>query len=131
MKIISVNNPENFVCHIQVIMTNMDQGRKVGVDISRIYTDYDSNIIGPHMNTILTDEGRNKDSNTGLDKYSKPDIDTTKWSKFLLNDPLNLNINPPNCIFVQKYYGTPITLPKDRKESQPSIISHKKVNITE
>ena len=42
-------------------------GRKLGLDISRVYIDYDSNIMGHHRNAILPNEGGNK--------FSKPDID--------------------------------------------------------
>ena len=45
-KHISLVTPEDkFLCHAQVITTSRDQGRKCGLDISRISTYYDSNII--------------------------------------------------------------------------------------
>ena len=77
-KISLVTPGEKFVCHAQVIMNIRDQGRKLGLDISRFSTDYDSNIIGHHRNTLPPDEGNNKVSNPDIDTASKPNIDITQ-----------------------------------------------------
>ena len=110
-------------------MAIRDQGRKLGLDISRAYTYYDSNVIGHHRKVLLPDEGSNNVSKPDLDNDSKPNIDITQCAKYLLNDPLNPN--SPSSNFSCKYYGTPKTLPKDMKESQPGGISRKEVNIPE
>ena len=51
---------ENFVCNVQIIMTSRYQGRKLGLDISRISTDHYSHIIGRYSNALLPDKGGNK-----------------------------------------------------------------------
>ena len=89
----------------------------MGLDISRISKDYNSNIIGRHRNMFIVNEGRNKASNTYL--Y------TTNCSKLIYNDLLNLNINRQGSIFERKCYGKIITLKKDRKEIQPVVTSRK------
>ena len=95
----------------------MYQREKLGLDISSISTDNDSNIIGCHSNGLLTNEGRNKVSNPDLDTASKPDIDITKCTQYIYNNPLNLNLNTSSSNFSFRDYGTPTTPPKDRKES--------------
>ena len=67
-KIILVTPKDRFVRNFQVIITNRDQGRKVGLDISRFFTDYDSNIIGNPHNTLLNDERWERAFNNDLDK---------------------------------------------------------------
>ena len=114
-----------FYCHAQVIITRRDQGRKVDLEISRVSTYYDSNIIGRHRISLLPYEGRNKDYKPDIDTYSKPDIDSTKCTKYLLNDPLNLNIKPPGSNLTKKYNGIPIIPPKYINGSQPGGISCK------
>ena len=59
-------------------MTSRDQGRKLRLDIYRIFTDHNSNITGHHRNTLLPDEGSNKVSKTDLDTASKPNLDITQ-----------------------------------------------------
>ena len=54
-----VTPKETFFCHAQVIMTSRDWGRNMGLEISRFFTDYDCNIIGPHSNALVPDEVRN------------------------------------------------------------------------
>ena len=66
--VILVTPKSKFVWHDEVIMTIRNKGRNLGLDISWVSKDYDSNIIGCHSNVILPDEGSNK--------VSKPDIDT-------------------------------------------------------
>ena len=114
-----VNPEEKFVCHAQVIMTRRNQGGKLVLNISIISTDYDSNIIGRHRNTLLPDEGSNMVSKPYLNTASKTDIDITQYDKYLLNELLNPNINSPSSNFSCKDYGTLTTLTKDRKETQP------------
>ena len=100
----------------------------MGLDKYRIYTDYDSSIIGLHRNYLLPDEGSNKVFKPDLDMASKPYLDIIKCNKYLFNDPFNININTPSSDFKFKYYGTPINLPKDRKEIQPVEISQNEGN---
>ena len=126
-----VTPEDRFVCHAQFIMTSRDQGRKLGLDISRIFTDHNFNIIGRHMNTLLPDEGSNKVSKPDLDVDSKHNIDITHFSKYLCNDPLNPNTNAPSSNCTCKDYVTHTTPPKDRKESQPGRISCKEGNRSE
>ena len=53
---ISLFTPEDrFVWHAQFITTSRYRGRKLGLDISRISTDHNSNIIGCHRNKLLPD----------------------------------------------------------------------------
>ena len=59
-KITLVILEDKFVCHDQVIMTSKYQRRKLRLDIYRIYTYHDSDIIGCHRNALLPDEGINK-----------------------------------------------------------------------
>ena len=81
------NTPEEiFVCHAQVIMTIRDQGSKLGLDILRVSTDYDSNIIGHYRNALPPDEGSNKVSNPDNYTASKPNLGTTQCAKYLLNE---------------------------------------------
>ena len=40
-------------------MTSRDWVRNMGLEISRVSTDYDFNIIGPHRNALVPDEVRN------------------------------------------------------------------------
>ena len=77
-----------FVSPSQAIKINKDQGRKEGLktprvrlDISMIYTDYDSNIKGCHRNAILPDEGSNNIPNTDLDTASKSNIAISQFAK--------------------------------------------------
>ena len=102
----------------------------MGLDISKIYTDHDSNIIGCHRNALLPDEGSNTVYNPYLDTASKPNLGITKCDKYLFNDLLNLNINTPSYKFEYKDYGTPKSLPKDMKETQLGGISFKEDNRT-
>ena len=43
---------EKFVCHVQVVTTSRYQERNLGLDISSISTDHDSNIIYCHRNAL-------------------------------------------------------------------------------
>ena len=90
-------------------------GGELGPEISRIYTDRDSDITGRHRNALLPDEGGNKFYKLDIDTSSKINIDITHCSKYLFNDPLNQNLSTPSSNFAFKDYGTPTTLPKDRK----------------
>ena len=113
---ISLVTPEDkFVCHAQVIITNRDQGRKLGPDTSRIYTDHDYNIIGFHRKALLTDDIINKVYNPDIDMSSKPNIEITQCAKYLFNETLNLSTNTPSSNFSCTDYVTHTTLPKDRK----------------
>ena len=89
-----VTTEDNFVCHAQVIMTIRDQGSELVIDIYRIYTDYDSSIIGLHRNYLLPDEGSNKVFKPDLDMASKPYLDIIKCNKYLFNDPFNQYQHP-------------------------------------
>ena len=80
-KISFVSPEDKFVCNAQVIMAKRGQGRKLGLDTSRIFIDYDSNIIGRHRNTLLPVEGSNKVSKPGLDTASKYNLETTQCAK--------------------------------------------------
>ena len=120
-----------FVCHAQVIVSSRDQGIKLGIDISIIFIDYYSNVIDRHRNAFFTDEERNKASNPDLYMASKTDIEINQWAKYLLNEPLNPNLNTASSNFAWKDYGIPETLPKYSKESQPGRISHKDGNRLE
>ena len=131
-KQISLVTPEDkFYCRYQLIITSRDQWRKVKLDISRVSTYYDSNILDRHRTAFLTNEGRNKAYNPDPDKDSTPDLDITQCTKKLFNDPLNLNIKPPSSNFSKKDNGTPIIPPKYRKGSQPGRISYKEGNRTD
>ena len=130
-KVSLVTSENRFVCHTEGIMNSRDQGRKLGLDISRVSIDYNSNIIGHHNNMLIPDEGSNKVSKPDLDTASKPNLDITQCAKYLFNDPLNLNLSTPSSNFVCKYYGTPITPPKDSKYIQPGVNSCKEGNIHE
>ena len=66
-----VSPKEKFVCHAQVIVSSRYQRRKLGLDISRIFIDYDSNVIDQHRNALLSDEERNKASSPDLDMDSR------------------------------------------------------------
>ena len=57
---ILVTPEDTFACYSQVITTIRNPGRKSELDISWVYTDYDSNIIVPHRNAVLPDEGRDE-----------------------------------------------------------------------
>ena len=116
-KIGFVTTEDKFICYAQVIITNRDQGRKLGPDISIIFTDHDSNIIGFHRNALFPDEGGNKVSNPDLDTASKHNLDITQCANYLFNDPFNIDLDTPSSNFSCKDYGTPTTPPKDRKES--------------
>ena len=59
-KIGLVTSEDKFVCNVQVIMIIRYQGRKLGLDISRISTDHYSHIIGRYSNALLPDKGSNK-----------------------------------------------------------------------
>ena len=65
----------------------------MGLDISRISTYHDSNIIGLRRNALLPDEGINKVSNPDIDMVFLNNIDITQCDKYLSNDTLNININ--------------------------------------
>ena len=54
-KIRLITPEDKFLCHAQVIMTSRDQWRKLGLDISWIYTDYDFDIIGHHRKVLIID----------------------------------------------------------------------------
>ena len=69
-----VNPKEKFVCHVQVIMTIRDQGRRLGLDISTISPDCYYNIICHHRNALLPDEGSNKVPKPDLNMASKSNI---------------------------------------------------------
>ena len=112
-KIQYFNPEEKFVCHAQVLTNRMDQGRNLGIDISSISTDCDSNIIGCHGNALLTYEGRNKVSNPDTYTYSKPDLYTTQCNKNPYNYPLSLNLNTPSSNFACKDYVTSTILTTD------------------
>ena len=58
--------------------------------VSRFPPVYDPNIMGRHRNVLFTDGGG--------DKGPKPDLDITKYSKFVFTDPLNFNL--PGFIFM-------------------------------
>ena len=108
----------------------------MGLEISRISTNYDSNIICIHRNALLPDEGKNSFSRTDLDTSSKPDLDITQCARYLFNEPLHLNINTQSYNLVCKYYVTPTIIPKDtlpnnRRMIQPGGISRKDSNILE
>ena len=111
-KIISITHKEKVVCHAQFIMNCRYQGRKLGLDISRVSTYYNSNIIGHQNNVLPSDEGSNKVSNTDIDMDSKPNISITQYAKYLFNETLNPNTNTPSSNFSHKDYGTPATLTK-------------------
>ena len=107
--------------------------------IYKVYTDYDYSIISPHRNAIITDEERNEVSNHDLDKDSKPDLFTIQCTKYLFNDPLNLNISTistPQVIILhekavvhlQPFQRIPYQNVK--KKIQPVGISHKEGNRT-
>ena len=81
IKVRLVNPESKFVCHDGGITTSRDQVRKLGLDISRVSTFYDSNIIGHYRNVILPDGESDKVSKTYLDTDSKPNIDITKCAK--------------------------------------------------
>ena len=136
-KKISLVTPENkFACYAQVITAIMNMGRNVELDIYRVSTDCYYNIIGPHINELLPDEGRNEVSKPDFDTASKHDFVITQCAKYLLHDPLNININNPGSNIAYKGYGTPTDLPKDtpqkcRKESQTGGISRYEGNIIE
>ena len=80
---------------------------------------------------VLLDEARNNNSKPDLDMVYKPDLDIAQCDKYLLNNPLNINLNPPSYNLSRKYYGMPRTLSKYRKGSQCVGISRKKGNIPE
>ena len=61
----------------------------------------------------------------------KPNIDITQCTKWIFNDPFNLNINTPSSNFLCKEYGTPTTLPNHRKESKHVWISCNEVSRPE
>ena len=130
-KVSLVTSENRFVCHTEGIMNSRYQGRKLGLDISRVSIDYNSNIIGHHNNMLIPDEGSNKVSKPDLDTASKPNLDITQCAKYLFNDPLNLNLSTPSSNFACKYYVTHTTLPKDSNQSQPGNISHKEGNRPE
>ena len=71
----------------------------MGLDISRISTYRDYNIIGYHRNVILPDEESNNFSKPGLDTTFKPNLDITQFAKYIFNDPLNLNPNTASSNF--------------------------------
>ena len=73
-KMILLYYKEVFVYNAQVIVTSRDKERKLGLYISRISTDFYSNIIGRHRNKLLPDKGRNTISKIDPDKSSKPDL---------------------------------------------------------
>ena len=112
-------------------MTIRYQGRKLGLDISRIFIDHDPNIIGHHRNALLTYEGNNNVYKPDFDMASKPNIDITQFNKYIFDDPLNININTPSSNFACQAYSTPTTLPKYRKDIQHGRVSHKDGNIPE
>ena len=96
-KNVGLVTPESkFFCHAGGIINRRDQGRTLGLDISRFSTDYDSNIIGHHRNTLLPDEGSNKVYNPDLGTSFKNNLDITQCAKYLLDDPLNINHNTPS-----------------------------------
>ena len=101
---------------------------KLGLDIYRIITYYDFNIISHHRNALITDEGRNKVSNPDTYTYSKPDLYTTQCNKNPYNYPLSLNLNTPSSNFACKEYVistilTTYNLPKYIKGIKPVGIS--------
>ena len=65
-KVRLVNTKIKFVCHAEGNMNSSYQGDKLGLYISRVSTDYGSNIIGHHRNALLPNESSNK--------FFKPDI---------------------------------------------------------
>ena len=77
-KVRLVTPESKFVFHAEVIMTSRYQGRKLGLDIFRISTYNDSDIIGHLRNTLLPDEGGNKVFKPDIDTASKPNIGITK-----------------------------------------------------
>ena len=87
----------------------------MGLDISRISTDHDSNIIVRHRNVILPDEGSNNVSKPDIYTASKPNLGITQFAKYIFNDPLYLNPNTPSSNFACKYYFMHKTQPKGRK----------------
>ena len=87
--------------------------------------------IGHHRYALLTDECSIKAYKPELNMTSKPNLDITQCAKHILNEPLNINIDTPSSNFSRKDYGTPTTLPKDRKENHPRRISRKDGNIPE
>ena len=87
-KVISVTPEEKFVRITQAIMTGRGQGRKGGLDVSRVYPGHNPNIMGRHRNTQFPDDRG--------DKAYKPGIGNTQCTKFPLTDPFNLN--PPCSI---------------------------------
>ena len=135
-KISLVTPDDTFSCYSQVITAIRNLGRKLELDISRVSTDYDYNIIGPHRNALFPDDGSNEVSKPVFDTASKPDLVITQCAKYLLNDPLNLNINNPGSCIACKYYVkhtalSKDTLPKCRKGSRPGVISRYEGNIPE
>ena len=66
----------------------------------------------------------------------KYEIFIAQCDKYLLNDPLNLNLDTPSSNIAYNGYGTPKTLPKYtlakfRKEYQPGGIPCNQDNIPE
>ena len=88
-KISFVTPKYKFLCN-----TSRDQKRKLRVGISRISTDHDSNTIGRHRNALLPDYISNKVYKPDLDTEYKPYLDINNCTKYLFNDPFNINTNP-------------------------------------
>ena len=98
-------------------MTSRYQGRKPGIDISRVSTDSYSNIIVHHRNSLLPDDGIYKVFKPDIDTASKPNLNITKCANYLFTYPLNVNTNTPSYNFAYKYYGTHKTQPMDIKKN--------------
>ena len=111
-KIILVNTKDKFFCHFQFIMTSRYQGRKLVLDISRIFIDYDSNTISYHMNALLPGEGINKAYKHDIYMDYKPYLFITQFAKYLFNNPFNLNLNTPSSNLSCKGHVKSTTLPQ-------------------
>ena len=82
-KVILVTPESKFVCCAEGIMNRRDQGRKLVLEISKVSTDYDSNVIYHHRNALPTVEGSDNVSNSDLDMVYKPNIGIIQWTKYL------------------------------------------------
>ena len=74
-------------------MASKDQGRIWDLKYPGISTYHNSNIIGRHRNAILPEKRIKKVSKPGLETASKPNFDKIHYAKFLVNEPLDININ--------------------------------------
>ena len=100
-KKVSLVTPESkFVCNAEGILTSREQGRKLGLDISRVSTYYYSNIIGHQRNALLPDEENNKFLKPYIYTAYKNNLEITQCYKYLFNNPLNLNTTTSSSNFL-------------------------------